>query len=131
MFSAYVINNEIVSPDEWFATKDIVELDGDELRFLKRSDKMVKILGELVDLDGLENELNLESEEQVVLIDIPNERRGREIVPVLEHEPSSKRKELLSSLNGLHLLREPVIKKFPRSDLGKIMRAKLREQIVE
>lgn len=40
---------ERVAPQEWWSTRDLVRLEGRLLTFLRRADRLVKVLGELVD----------------------------------------------------------------------------------
>ena len=109
----------------WFKTKDIVEVEDGKLRFLRRADRKTKILGELIDLDELEQRVNGKGDQQVVLIAQVDERRGSQLLPVVEHEPSEQLKDWLATFSGLERLSRPVIRAFPRSALGKVMRGKI------
>ncbi|GAA5482820.1 AMP-binding protein [Haloferula sargassicola] len=60
-----------------FATTDRVQLDGREITVLGRSDRRVKVLGELVDLDSIESRF-----ESSILVALPDPRRGSRLVLV-------------------------------------------------
>lgn len=118
----------------WFRTSDRVELKstecGEGLKFLGRSDQLVKVLGELVDVSHLEEKLKHAVGAEAVIITIKNERRGVRLVPVLTDENSAK---IVRSLpwSGLKRLADPIIvDAFPRNEMGKLERSKL-EQMVE
>ncbi len=49
---------DCVDPRGWFLTNDRVSMEGRLLRVCGRADRVIKILGELVDLDGIEAALN-------------------------------------------------------------------------
>jgi o-succinylbenzoate---CoA ligase len=124
-FSAYIVKSEIVFSSEWIQTKDKVNLNGQYLSFCHRSDRVVKILGELVDIDALETDINRQADQEVLLKLIEDDRRGVVIVPCIESPASEGLNELFSTYSGLRRLHPFEIKKFPRSALGKVMRAKL------
>ena len=42
---------------EWWGTRDLVRLEGRLLTFLRRADRLVKVLGELVDPDAVQDVL--------------------------------------------------------------------------
>ena len=46
---------ERVAPQEWWGTRDLVRLEGRLLTFLRRADRLVKVLGELVDPDAVQD----------------------------------------------------------------------------
>ncbi len=61
LFSAYLLWRDgkwmAQPPAEWFITGDRVALQGNRLRFLGRSGRQIKVLGEWVDLDELQRRL--------------------------------------------------------------------------
>ena len=136
-FSGYVrkVNGEWsfdpVNVDSWVTTQDVVELSGRKLRFLSRKDRVMKVLGELVDIDQLERELREESGVGVKIVTLADKRRGVRLVPVVEQSQADSRAlECLKVRRGVECL-EPFypIKKFPRTELGKISMVEL-ERIV-
>jgi O-succinylbenzoic acid--CoA ligase len=72
--------------DGWWTTQDRVRRIGNELIFLGRFGRTVKVFGELVDLDVLERTLRAELDEgvDVRLIPRPHPRSGHEVVAVFE-----------------------------------------------
>lgn len=114
--------------DGWFTTNDKIELKQGKLKFLGRSDQLVKILGELVNLAELEEKLYSALGRTCVIVDIEDRRRGSRLFPVIEGgliQPD------LTQFTGIHTL-EPVqfLEHFPRTDLGKIKRAEIRSSII-
>jgi len=78
LLEGYLEDGEFYDPkvDGWFLTSDRVVLEGGGLRVLGRADRQVKILGELVDLDVLEEEWRVFLERDVALVALPDQRRG-------------------------------------------------------
>ena len=118
----------------WFQTSDIVDIYGDQrmfLRFKSRADRVVKILGELVNLDLLEVEISKKLESPLYIIDIPDERRGVKLVPLMQRADYSETMIPVLTQGGLSKF-EPVVlcEVFARNEMGKIDRAKLRESVV-
>ncbi len=66
-------------PDDWCTTCDRVELDGRLLTFLRRADRLIKVLGELIDPDAVQSGLRAHAPDAVVE-SIPHPRSGRELV---------------------------------------------------
>jgi len=117
----------------WFETTDQVELLGDSkyIKFISRNDRAVKILGELVNLDELESNLKKTSNTDILIVEIPNERRGYSLYPIIERCSHDKLDIEQLNLSGLHRL-EPLIvcDSFPRNTMGKLDRSRLRELVV-
>jgi o-succinylbenzoate---CoA ligase len=84
------IFREARDPDGWFDTGDLGELDAQgRLRVSGRAGRIVKILGELVDLDRLDLLLaELCPERDSVLEPVEDPRAGWKIILVSEGEPS-------------------------------------------
>ncbi|MDB9741247.1 AMP-binding protein [Akkermansiaceae bacterium] len=126
-FSGYIIEEEFVplstSENGWFKTQDRVSLqnNGGELAFLSRADRIVKILGELVDVEQLELEINQSSDQQVILILEPDIRRGYRITPCVEKAPSEALEHQFTLYKGTQSLEKVLTQPFKRSALGKIM----------
>ncbi|YCM46298.1 AMP-binding protein [Verrucomicrobiaceae bacterium 227] len=115
----------------WFRTSDRVALDGRNLRILGRADRRVKVLGELVDLEVLEEFWRENLGCEVALIARPDARRGAELILFVEGEG-----EGLDELNGTlpgpeRWMACQVLSSLPKSPLGKIDRNQLREITTE
>jgi hypothetical protein len=117
---------EATDGDGWYRTNDRVRLAGAMLEPLGRSDRQVKVLGELVDLDAIERrmaELGMEPESGVVMA-VPADRSEHELLLVTD-DPQ------LAALHACYLegcapfarLRMVVLPALPRSPLGKVRRA--------
>ena len=130
--------------DGWFSTADYAEVDRRNshvwIRPTGRSDDSIKIRGELVslsraqrELEGLARAHGLDPR-QLAVIDVPDERAGSRLVLVSEEaiEPSVPR--VLEAFNHrapayARLESRSVVKSIPRSPLGKVRRATLRELV--
>ena len=121
-FTAYLIGEESIPAEPWMETKDRVEWDGENLTYLARADRVVKILGELVDVEQLEIEINKESDQEVVIQLRADARRGYLLVPVVELRPSAQLVEDLKHHTGLHTLAPVEQCRFKRTALGKVVR---------
>ena len=123
-------------------TSDRVELDATATGVspLGRADLQVKVLGELVDLEALERELvglsdGTISAGSLAIIAVPDPRAGCQLVPVFDAvlEKSVVEQVLLkraASAPGYCQLQSPVfLDDFPRSELGKPMRAVLKSRV--
>ena len=123
------------SPEGWFSTKDRVHLlagDGDvQLVPLCRTDDVVKILGENVNVDAVQSEIDPSS--GIVIVAIADERSGSRLVAVIQEtgpEDIARAEATLRSFNAraapserVHLLaRAP---KIPRTELGKVAKDQL------
>lgn len=110
--------------DGWFRTEDRVELRDGQLKVLGRSDLQIKILGELVDVVEIEHRLASLCGVGVVVLPVADERRGFRLQPVFEKSvPDICFHERFT---GVDRLEDAVaVPAFPRSELGKIMRAEL------
>ena len=111
--------------DGWYVTSDRCELVGAGLRVLGRADRLVKILGKLVNLEELEEFWRGKLEREVALVARPNERRGVSLFLFYEGiEVDLARWN--ASLPGPERLAEAIaIDLLPRSVLGKIDRLAL------
>lgn len=131
--SYYLIENgdgyDYVDPmsDGWFHTEDIAELDSKgRVRVLGRSDSLVKVLGELVDLNELERKIRLQTGLECVVLAVADKRRGASLQPVIESQSVIE----VAGFSGIHRLNAPLfVESFPRSPLGKIQRAKIRDSL--
>ncbi|WP_411827433.1 AMP-binding protein [Luteolibacter sp. AS25] len=123
-----------------FTTNDRVGLRGGILKPLGRADSLVKVLGELVDLEEIERAfINCSGggvdRDCFAVVNLPNSRRENELVAVFE-QISGKEQEHFTAYqgqaSGIARLESWVsIEKFPRSPLGKLRRGRLREMVGE
>ena len=117
----------------WFQTCDRVEiLDSEQgigLKFIGRSDQQVKILGELVDVLMLENQLASYVNSDVYLIVINDGRRGAKLFPVTTERETAKMIDN-ADWRGLEKLEKAlVINELPFNEMGKLQRSKLTEEV--
>jgi len=118
----------------WFVSSDLVELGEKGLTMQGRIDRRVKILGELVDVQVLEDELRAHFKEcEVHVLPLPDERRGWRLLPVVEGSNVEGR-DAIESINGevagyARLEAVCAVERFPRTALGKIDVVALREEI--
>ena len=111
--------------DGWYLTQDRVELNGRNLRILGRADRQVKVLGKLVDLEMLEGFWREKLGCEVALVARPDERRGAGIYLYLEGDDSGIEAANLELPGPERVLAWQVLKKLPRSPLGKVDRRSL------
>ena len=116
-----------VRKDGWFTTTDLVELHGREMCFLGRSDRIVKVLGELVNLSELESRLVAAwgGEIECRVLAVEDERSGRHLCPVFENRLPDKVEDVLARINaavpGFSRLGDPrVVGSWPRTPVGKV-----------
>jgi O-succinylbenzoic acid--CoA ligase len=132
--------------DGWLATEDraeVREFGGRMwLRPLGRRDDAIKIRGELVSLgdaaaeiEGLARGLGLACD-AVAIIEQPDPRAGAKLVLVGEPDARERLPELIELFNRrapafARIEKAVVLEKIPRSALGKLRRAALREMLAE
>jgi len=115
----------------WFLTNDLAELEGEKLRILGRSDRQVKILGELVDLERVEKKWQDALACPVAVIKRRCERRGVSLWLLAEGR-SGEMDLLNQQMPGLERLSGwAFVESLPRGALGKIDRRGLNEIHVE
>tara|TARA_R110002096_G_scaffold316010_7_gene510332 strand:- start:8392 stop:9543 length:1152 start_codon:yes stop_codon:yes gene_type:complete len=124
------------SEDGWFTTRDRVLLSATTLTPLGRGGRTVKILGELVNLDRLEQllfEAGDQFSDRIALETKPDPRIGEKLVLVVEPSvPESEASQIRNSFDQCVAPFERIqeiakIEAIPRSPLGKIQRRRLRE----
>ena len=133
-----LVREERRDREEWFRSSDVVELDGSLLAVRGRVDRQVKILGEMVDLQAVEDELQSHLEGgEVRVLPLPDDRRGWRLQPVVGRAAagSGKLDDLITIFNrrvpGYARLEEALlVDHFPRTALGKIDDAALRDRVV-
>jgi o-succinylbenzoate---CoA ligase len=125
-----------IRDSEWYETGDQVVIGDEGLTPLGRADSQVKVLGELVDPGLIERELVELSAGRLapgsfVVVAIPEARAGHALVPVFDSATAREVIDLAlaayhETALGFRRLHEVVIlKDFPRSSLGKPMRAEI------
>jgi O-succinylbenzoic acid--CoA ligase len=111
--------------DGWYISNDRCELTERGLRFLGRADRLVKILGELVNLEELESFWHRKLGCEVALITRSDERRGVNLFLFYEGSEVDVA-EWNASLPGPERIAGAIsVDRLPRSDLGKIDRSVL------
>lgn len=123
--------------DGWFSTNDLGCLENGRLWVDGRVDRTVKVLGELVNLDRVEQafrELFAEDQRDSITVDsISEQRRGSALVAIVEDrlDPVQVRKCIERhnlAAPGLEALTDMlVVAEIPRSALGKVRRRMLRD----
>ena len=118
---------------EWFQAKDRVRLDGDEISVEGRADALVKILGELVDVEAVEREFlkmagGRVKEGSFAVVPVGDERRGHVLVAVGERGAVGDFfKMYQQQASGLERFSRLVeVDEMPRTGLGKIRRGELK-----
>ncbi len=139
LFSGTMTGEKFVEREgEWFCTNDRVRVDGRHLIPLGRSDSMVKIMGELVDLEAVESEFLQSSGKRLTagdfaIVAVPDARREHKLLAVFQR---GKRGDCFAdfqkSVAGLHKLGGCLeVDEMPVSGLGKIRRGVLAKMVME
>jgi O-succinylbenzoic acid--CoA ligase len=123
---------------EWFTTSDRVELSGRCLKPLGRADSMVKVLGELVDVEAVERRLaeiagGRVSVEKLAVIEMPDDRREHVLVAVFE---GGAVPVCIADYNRAvpgpeRIARWCEVADFPRSEMGKLRKGELRAMVAK
>ena len=112
-------------PHTHYLTADRVDLQPEGVRFLGRGDRQVKVKGELVDLDALEQQLRQQEWGDVALIPVPDARDGHRVYAVSESPiPRAALQHHLPPYLTLAGIRQ--VDRLYRTPLGKIDRRRLR-----
>lgn len=123
---------EEYSPEEWWTSTDKVFLQGRYVTFLSRTDRVVKILGVLVDMDALETEFRQFFPEGR-LCTIAHPRLGQEIIACAPLGEAVGFEDAVSRWNhervGLYRIYRHFVMNIPYNIMGKIQRAALKENI--
>ena len=128
------ILNSAKDKEGWFISSDIVEKNENQLRFIRRADNQVKILGVLVDLENLEKEISsfLNISVPLCLISTEHPRKGAEIFLFIEDLSEDFLREGLGkyhqSCSPLARIKAWHIGKLPKTALGKIDKVSLKEK---
>ena len=111
--------------DGWYISNDRCELTERGLRFLGRADRLVKILGELVDLEELESFWHRKLGCEVALITRSDKRRGVNLFLFYEGAEVDVAVWNASLPGPERIAGATSVRRLPRSDLGKIDRSVL------
>ena len=119
-----------VAPQEWWGTRDLVRLEGRLLTFLRRADRLVKVLGELVDPDAVQDVLRRSVPEAVVEA-VPHPRAGMELVACGPSASPLEQacREWNASAPGPQRIRAVMETPIPLTVMGKLDRNRLRSQL--
>ena len=121
---------------EWHLTADRADVTSNLLTPRGRIDALVKVLGELVDPEGIERELlgyanGALAPGTFAVVAVPDERAGHRLVPVFEAAVDAQTAAAALAIYqeqapGFRRLQPPqVLAALPRSPLGKLRRAEL------
>lgn len=118
--------------EEWFyeeisqpwSTNDRVELQGETLCFLGRIDRVIKVKGELVDLDGIEETFRVKVSAEVVVIPVADARDGQALrVFSTRALGDEELRAVIPSFVKIHHFQ--VLSEIPKTPLGKIDRRRI------
>lgn len=133
-FAAYIREDagafvlDAVDSGDWWESKDMVSLHEGRLSFLRRADRLVKILGELVDVDEVEHRFNALLPSSLI-VPLPDQRRGMNLYACHPSREllSCSLKEWNKTATGLNKLAGGIPVDIPRNNMGKIDRRGLEE----
>jgi len=116
--------------DGWFRTGDRVKLSGRKLFVLGRSDSVIKILGEKVEMDVLQARIESIAGKQVAVMAMPEGRAGYQLVLLAEEGVDTS--VIIGQYNHLSSGPERIVgfgrvSKIPRAPLGKLNRNALKK----
>ncbi len=132
LFLGVIQGGRLIRRQGAYRTSDRVLLDGRNIEVLGRGDRLVKVLGVLVDLDEVEMKVRkMAVGMELAVISLPDERRGNVIAVVFEGEVGDECiQEYNASAEGLERISKVyVVNEFPRSLLGKLQRGRLEEMV--
>lgn len=123
---------EAAPEDGWWRTADRARLEGRRLVFRGRADRTVKVLGELVNLDAVENDLLAAGlpPGRFAVAALPDERAGNRLV--LASETDATEAFALYQKRAVPFARLAEwrrVEELPRTALGKIRRGALAERL--
>lgn len=123
-----------VERDSWFVTSDRGELEEGYLRPLGREADFVKVKGEGVYLRAIEERLLETPGVQGLVVALPDNRDGHRLIFVVEGQAPTATEQAVKAWNQSAVPVERVseirsVKRIPRSELGKVLRARLLEEL--
>lgn len=128
LLTGYATDRGIEDPkvSGWFVTEDLASLDGSRLRVLGRRGDVVKVGGEHVDLERLDQILG-EIGADGAVYPIPDARLGTVIgLAIASGEPASIEAEFNSRVFPFERPQRVVlISRIPRTELGKVIRSQV------
>ena len=136
LFSGYLRRTEAASfkfdsvtdGEGWFCTGDKVSLRNNQLKFIGRSDDLVKILGELISISKLEREF-AEIGLKNAILPVPHKRRGHRLIAFIEGDRGQQKtaRDFNSQKLELEKISDFVmLKTLPVTGPGKVDRSALR-----
>lgn len=117
--------------DGWFVTEDLGAVEDGFVSIAGRTNDRVKVLGELVSLARIEEELKQFVSDSLCVLAAPDARKGQSLIAVVEKPQSLKAlaadiEKYHQATSGLwHLDHWYAIDRIPRSSLGKILKAQI------
>lgn len=123
-----------VERDSWFVTSDRGELEDGYLRPLGRESDFVKVKGEGVYLRAIEERLLENPGVQGLVVALPDNRDGHRLIFVVEGQTPTATEQAVKAWNQSAVPVERVseirsVGRIPRSELGKVLRARLVEEL--
>jgi o-succinylbenzoate---CoA ligase len=112
---------------DWFQTTDRAELlpDG-QFQWRGRADRVVKILGELVDLDAIEQFFLKHAQQEVIILPVPDPRSGHQLHAVATQSNATAHAAYNATCPPYaRVATWHVLPTLPRSPLGKPLRAEI------
>jgi O-succinylbenzoic acid--CoA ligase len=127
---------------DWHQTEDRVSIEDGFLTLLGRADSLVKVFGELVDPEEIEREVAALSDGALapggfVVMAVPDARTEHRLVPVFDSKADA---EVIRDVLTAHAKQSPGFRRlgsavtldpFPRSPLGKPLRAEIAAEIMK
>lgn len=137
---AYIENNKLRYQEhlntEWFSTGDLGSVSSGFVKIRGRKTEMLKVLGELVSFPRLRTVLDLLCHElEATILALPDERAGHAVAIVFEMTALQNAYiEIINEFNDRVAAFEKItqvyfVNKIPKSPLGKIKTAELKEQL--
>ncbi len=119
------------APDQWWTGSDKVELTNRKITFLRRSDRLIKILGELIDPDAIQAGI-CRIAPGTVIESIPHTRAGLQLVACGPDEQAMRRACLTWNATApgpqrVHLM---LVTAIPLTIMGKQDKTALRAKLV-
>jgi O-succinylbenzoic acid--CoA ligase len=139
LFNGYLVqhsgNWKLVKPfdaEGWFSTGDRIELSGRVLNVLGRTDTVIKVLGEKVDVDCLQARVESIAGKHVAVIALTEERAGHQLVLLAEEGIDTV--AVIDEYNGLSSGPERIsssyrVREIPRGALGKLRRNEVQKMM--